>query len=35
MKLGAETRRPQVFVYYDQMEGLTYEKGDMIFEIKP
>ncbi len=35
MKLGVETRRPQVFVCYDFMEGLTYEKEDLIFETKP
>ncbi len=34
-KLGAKTRRPQVLVCYDLMEGLTYEEEDMIFEIKP
>jgi hypothetical protein len=26
MKLGAETKRPQVFVCYDLMERLTYEE---------
>jgi hypothetical protein len=31
-KLGAETRRPQVFVYYDLMQMLTYEEEDLIFE---
>jgi len=34
-KLEAETKRPQVLVYYDMMEGLTNEKEDMIFEIEP
>jgi len=33
--LGTETRRPQVFVCYDLMEGLTDEEEDMIFEIEP
>jgi len=32
-KLEAETRRPQVLVYYDMMEGLTNEEEDLIFEI--
>jgi hypothetical protein len=31
-KLGIETRRPQVLVYYDLMKGLTNEKEDMVFE---
>jgi hypothetical protein len=35
MKLGVETKRPQVFVYYDVMERLTNEKEDLIFETKP
>jgi hypothetical protein len=34
-KLGAETRRPQVLVYYDMMEGLIDEEEDLIFEIEP
>jgi hypothetical protein len=34
-KLGAKTKRPQIFVCYDLMEGLTYEEEDLIFEIKP
>ncbi len=34
-KLGAKTRRPQILVYYDLMEGLIDEKEDMIFEIEP
>ncbi len=34
-KLESETRRPQVLVYYDMMEGLTNEEEDLIFEIKP
>jgi hypothetical protein len=33
--LGAKTRRPQILVYYDLMEGLIDEKEDMIFEIEP
>ncbi len=33
-KLEAETRRPQVLVYYDMMEGLTNEEEDLIFEIE-
>jgi hypothetical protein len=34
-KLGAETKRPQVLVCYDLMEGLIDEKEDLIFETKP
>jgi hypothetical protein len=34
MKLGARTRRPQIFICYDLMEGLTYEEEDLIFETK-
>ncbi len=34
-KLRAETKRPQILVCYDLMEGLTYEEKDMIFEIEP
>jgi hypothetical protein len=31
-KLGAKTRRPQVFVCDDLMEGLMDEEEDPIFE---
>ncbi len=31
-KLGAKTRRPQVLVYYDLMQGLTNEEKDLIFK---
>ncbi len=31
-KWGVETRRPQVLVCYDLMEGLTNEEEDFIFE---
>jgi hypothetical protein len=34
-KLGVETRRPQVLVCYDLMEGLTNEEENLIFEIEP
>jgi hypothetical protein len=34
-KLGAKTRRLQILVCYDLMEGLTNEKEDLIFETKP
>jgi hypothetical protein len=34
-KLGAKTKRPQVFTCYDLLEGLTNEKEDLIFETKP
>jgi hypothetical protein len=34
-KLGEETRRPQVLVYYDLMEGLIDEEEVLIFETKP
>ncbi len=34
-KLGAKTKRPQILVYYDLMEGLIDEKEDLIFETKP
>jgi hypothetical protein len=34
-KLGAKTKRPQILVCYDLLEGLTNEKEDMIFEIEP
>ncbi len=33
--MGVETRRPQVFVCYDLMEGLADEEEDFIFETKP
>jgi hypothetical protein len=33
-KLGVETKRPQVFVCYDLLKGLTYEEENMIFEIE-
>jgi predicted NUDIX family phosphoesterase len=32
--LGIETRRPQVLVYYDLVEGLIDEEEDLIFETK-
>jgi hypothetical protein len=34
-KLGAKTRRPQVVVCYDLMEGSTNEEEDLILEIEP
>jgi hypothetical protein len=34
-KLGVETKRSQVLVCYDLLEGLTYEEEDLIFEIEP
>jgi hypothetical protein len=34
-KLGIETRRPQVLVCYDLMEGLINEEEYLIFETKP
>jgi hypothetical protein len=34
-KLGAKTRRFQVLVCYDLLEGLTYQMEDMVFETKP
>jgi hypothetical protein len=34
-KLGAKTRRPQVLICYDLMEGLIDEEEDFIFETKP
>jgi len=34
-KLGAKMRRPQILVYYDLLEWLTYAKENLIFEIKP
>ncbi len=33
-KLGVETRRPQVLVYYDLMQRLTDEEEDLIFETE-
>jgi hypothetical protein len=33
-ELGAKTKRPQLLVYYDLLEGLTYDEEDMIFETK-
>ncbi len=33
-KLGAKTKRPQVLVCYDLLEGLTNEEGDLIFKIE-
>jgi hypothetical protein len=35
MKLGVETKRPQVFVCHDLTECLTNEEKDLIFEIEP
>ncbi len=32
-KLGVKTRRLQVLICYDLLEGLTYEEEDLIFEI--
>ncbi len=32
--MGIETRRPQILVCYDLMQGLTYEEEDLIFETK-
>jgi hypothetical protein len=35
-KLGlVKTRRPQVLVCYDLMDGLTNEEEDLIFETEP
>jgi hypothetical protein len=34
-KLGAKTKKPQVFVCYDSMENVTKEEKDLIFEIEP
>jgi hypothetical protein len=31
-KLGAKTRRPQVLICYDLLEGLIDEEEDLIFE---
>jgi hypothetical protein len=33
-KLGAKTRRPQLFVCYDLIERLTDEEEDLIFETE-
>ncbi len=33
-KLGVETKRPQVLICYDLMEGLINEEEDLIFEIE-
>jgi hypothetical protein len=33
--MGVETRRPQVLVCYDLLEGLTDEEEYLIFDIKP
>jgi hypothetical protein len=33
-KLGVETRRPQILVCYDLVEGLTYEEEALSFETK-
>jgi hypothetical protein len=32
--LGAKSKRPQVLVCYDLLEGLTNEKEDLLFETK-
>ncbi len=34
MKLGEETKRPQILVYYELMEGLIDEEEDLIFETE-
>jgi hypothetical protein len=34
-KLGTKTKKPQVFIFYDLLEGLTNEEEDLIFEIEP
>jgi hypothetical protein len=34
-KLGLETKKPQVHVCYELMQGLTSEDEDLIFEIEP
>jgi hypothetical protein len=34
-KLGVEIRRPQLFICYDLLKGLTNAKEDLIFETKP
>jgi hypothetical protein len=33
-KLGAKTKRPQILMCYDLMEGLIDEEEDLIFEIE-
>ncbi len=33
--MGIKTKRPQVFVYYDLVEGLIDEEENLIFETKP
>jgi hypothetical protein len=33
-KLGAKTRRAQIFVCYDLLEGLANEEEDLIFKIE-
>jgi len=33
-KLGVKTRRPQILVCYDLMEGLIDEEEDLIFETE-
>jgi hypothetical protein len=33
--LGVETRRPQVLVCYDVVEGLIDEEEDLIFKTGP
>jgi hypothetical protein len=32
--LGAKTRRPQILVYYNLLEGFIDEEEDLIFEIE-
>jgi hypothetical protein len=34
-KLGAKTKRPQIFVCYDLLKGLIDEEKDLILEIEP
>ncbi len=34
-KLGGETRRPQIHISHDLLEGLTNEEEDLIFLIEP
>ncbi len=33
-KLGAKTKKPQVVICYDLLEGVTYAMEDLIFETK-
>ncbi len=33
--MGAETRRPQILICYDLMQGLIDEEEDLIFETEP